>query len=311
MKMLSVLTRNLRLEGAFDLLKIARSTPGFVGADLAALANKAGNFATKRIIDRRKSEQSREPIDEDHIEDWWSLPWLPEEMENLSITMADFEVSGDRTLLSMQNFNSILNEYCLHGILLIRIVINLGFYHCLFWMHACTHLSLVILSLFVLHTYLYSYITSDFVMLVLHMCMYSYNVIYEYGRSSSLLARSVVWGRHYGSMFPLIYAIAANGEELVALVRVKQGEAVVWNVRLRCDVQDWELDQLVDLLGFLYGLQIGRDGMDSLVWDVRGSRGVFLVSSFYGALAGGLVVCFLGNVFGQQVALPRLLSLFG
>ncbi|KAL7234992.1 hypothetical protein ACSBR1_018465 [Camellia fascicularis] len=91
MKMLSVLTRNLRLEGAFDLLKIARSTPGFVGADLAALANKAGNLAIKRIIDRRKSEQSREPIDEDHIEDWWRLPWLPEEMENLSITMADFE----------------------------------------------------------------------------------------------------------------------------------------------------------------------------------------------------------------------------
>lgn len=91
MKMLSVLTRNLRLEGAFDLLKIAWSMPGFVGADLAALANKAGNLAMKRIIGRRKSEQSREPIDEDHTEDWWRLPWLPEEMENLSITMADFE----------------------------------------------------------------------------------------------------------------------------------------------------------------------------------------------------------------------------
>ncbi|CAL5379074.1 unnamed protein product [Camellia sinensis] len=89
-QILSVLTRNLRLEGAFDLLKIARSTPGFVGADLAALANKAGNLAMKRIIDRRKSQQSREPTDED-TEDWWRLPWLPEEMENLSITMADFE----------------------------------------------------------------------------------------------------------------------------------------------------------------------------------------------------------------------------
>ncbi|GMP40530.1 hypothetical protein CsSME_00010947 [Camellia sinensis var. sinensis] len=92
-QILSVLTRNLRLEGAFDLLKIARSTPGFVGADLAALANKAGNLAMKRIIDRRKSQQSREPTDED-TEDWWRLPWLPEEMENLSITMADFEGFG-------------------------------------------------------------------------------------------------------------------------------------------------------------------------------------------------------------------------
>ena len=44
-KILSVITGNLRLEGSFDLLKIARSTPGFVGADLAALANKAGNLA--------------------------------------------------------------------------------------------------------------------------------------------------------------------------------------------------------------------------------------------------------------------------
>ncbi|KAI7980082.1 hypothetical protein LOK49_Contig202G00013 [Camellia lanceoleosa] len=85
------LTRNLRLEGAFDLVKIARSTPGFVGADLAALANKAGNLAMKRIIDRRKSDLSGEPTDVDHTEDWWRHPWLPEEMENLSITMADFE----------------------------------------------------------------------------------------------------------------------------------------------------------------------------------------------------------------------------
>ncbi|THG11475.1 hypothetical protein TEA_001159 [Camellia sinensis var. sinensis] len=82
----------LRRPGRFDReIVLARSRPGFVGADLAALANKAGNFAMKRIIDRRKFEQSRKPIDEDHIEDLWRLPWLPEEMENLSITMVDFE----------------------------------------------------------------------------------------------------------------------------------------------------------------------------------------------------------------------------
>ncbi|KAA8545031.1 hypothetical protein F0562_019752 [Nyssa sinensis] len=88
---LSVITRNLRLDGAFDLLKIARSTPGFVGADLAALANKAGNLAMKRIIDRRKSELSSEPPDGDHADEWWRHPWLPEEMEKLSIIMSDFE----------------------------------------------------------------------------------------------------------------------------------------------------------------------------------------------------------------------------
>ncbi|GMY05203.1 cell division control protein 48 homolog C-like [Fagus crenata] len=90
-KILSVITGNLRLEGSFDLLKIARSTPGFVGADLAALANKAGNLAMKRIIDGRKSELSKVSISEEYTEEWWRQPWLPEEMEKLTITMADFE----------------------------------------------------------------------------------------------------------------------------------------------------------------------------------------------------------------------------
>ncbi|XP_044497413.1 cell division control protein 48 homolog C-like [Mangifera indica] len=90
-QILSVLTRNLRLEGSFDLVKIARSTPGFVGADLAALANKAGNLAMKRIIDQRKSELSKDSISEEHTDEWWRQPWLPEEMERLTITMSDFE----------------------------------------------------------------------------------------------------------------------------------------------------------------------------------------------------------------------------
>ncbi|KAI3454835.1 hypothetical protein Pfo_011498 [Paulownia fortunei] len=64
-EILSVLTCNLKVEGAFDLVKIARSTPGFVGADLAALANKAGNLAMKRIIDKRKVELSKELTDRD------------------------------------------------------------------------------------------------------------------------------------------------------------------------------------------------------------------------------------------------------
>ncbi|CAL5419257.1 unnamed protein product [Camellia sinensis] len=90
-EILFALICNLRLEGAFDLVKIARSTLGFVGADLAALANKASNLAMKRIIDRRKSDLSGEPTDVDHTKDRWRHLWLAEEMENLSITMADFE----------------------------------------------------------------------------------------------------------------------------------------------------------------------------------------------------------------------------
>ncbi|XP_076907555.1 cell division control protein 48 homolog C-like [Bidens hawaiensis] len=93
-KILSVLTRNLKLEGAFDLVKISRSTPGFVGADLAALVNKAGNLAMKRIIDLRKMELSIESTDTEQNEDWWKKEWTPEEMDKLSISMSDFEVAA-------------------------------------------------------------------------------------------------------------------------------------------------------------------------------------------------------------------------
>ena len=68
---------------------------------MAALANKAGNLAMKRIIDRRKCVLSLEPRVGDHTEDWWRNPWLPEEMENLSVTMSDFEVTGKSNTVSL------------------------------------------------------------------------------------------------------------------------------------------------------------------------------------------------------------------
>ncbi|XP_071736062.1 cell division control protein 48 homolog C-like [Rutidosis leptorrhynchoides] len=109
MKILDVLTRSLKLEGEFDLVKLARSTPGFVGADLAALVNKAGNLAMKRIIDGRKSELFNENSDVEQIEDWWRKAWTPEEMEKLSITMCDFEVAAKMVQPSLrrEGFSSI------------------------------------------------------------------------------------------------------------------------------------------------------------------------------------------------------------
>ncbi|PHT52214.1 Nuclear valosin-containing protein-like [Capsicum baccatum] len=68
-QILSVLTRNLRVEGAFDVMKIASLTPGFVGADLAALTNKEGNLAMKRIIDMRKVELLGELADGEDAEE--------------------------------------------------------------------------------------------------------------------------------------------------------------------------------------------------------------------------------------------------
>jgi ribosome biogenesis ATPase len=85
-QILERLTRLIRLppegrSGLFDLGRIARATPGFVGADLKALVNKAGSLAVRRIAEGKKKQ------------DWMSAPWGKHELESLSVTMDDFEVS--------------------------------------------------------------------------------------------------------------------------------------------------------------------------------------------------------------------------
>ncbi|GJE85652.1 AAA-domain-containing protein [Phanerochaete sordida] len=49
-QILRVLSSKLRLEGDFDYLALAKATPGYVGADLAALTGAAGIIAVKRIF---------------------------------------------------------------------------------------------------------------------------------------------------------------------------------------------------------------------------------------------------------------------
>ena len=49
-KILQVLARPLRLSGDFDFGAVAKRTPGFVGADLAALVKEAAALAVKRIF---------------------------------------------------------------------------------------------------------------------------------------------------------------------------------------------------------------------------------------------------------------------
>ncbi|KAG5025870.1 hypothetical protein AAZX31_08G184800 [Glycine max] len=109
-EILSVLTCDLRLEGLFDLRKIARATSGFVGADLAALVDKAGNLAMKRIIDERKRELSQD-LTSEHAEDWWREPWSVEEINKLAIKMSDFEEAANKVQPSLrrEGFSSIPN----------------------------------------------------------------------------------------------------------------------------------------------------------------------------------------------------------
>jgi ribosome biogenesis ATPase len=123
-QILSVLAKQLRLEGSFDFKSIARCTPGFVGADLAALTQEAGAIAIKRIISHRKLKEcaTKSPVmaasSLDVMEsscvaagevdqcveiydpkfsdgsDWWKIQWSQEEMCRLNITMRDFEVKS-------------------------------------------------------------------------------------------------------------------------------------------------------------------------------------------------------------------------
>lgn len=57
-QILRVLTRPLRLQGDFDYAAVARRTPGFVGADLAALAKEAAAAAVTRIFNQLDAASS-------------------------------------------------------------------------------------------------------------------------------------------------------------------------------------------------------------------------------------------------------------
>ncbi|TGZ84322.1 AAA-domain-containing protein [Ascodesmis nigricans] len=60
-KILKVMCGKLRLEGDFDFKRLAKNTPGFVGADLGALTAEAGRVAIHRIFESLKPEHMEPP----------------------------------------------------------------------------------------------------------------------------------------------------------------------------------------------------------------------------------------------------------
>jgi ribosome biogenesis ATPase len=105
---LKVLCKKLRLSGDFDFKKLAKLTPGYVGADLQALTAAAGVIATKRMINQLQFSGTSDQMDLDekprppHEEKPKSVsmlhafikadkgPMTPKELEGLSITQEDF-----------------------------------------------------------------------------------------------------------------------------------------------------------------------------------------------------------------------------
>ncbi|KAI9819411.1 MAG: hypothetical protein M1832_003974 [Thelocarpon impressellum] len=97
-KILVALTRKLRLSGDFDFGGIAKSTPGFVGADLNDLVSTAGVAATKRMFEVLKRDVV--PMETDDVSsDVQALRDLirraadtlsQDELEGMAITNDDF-----------------------------------------------------------------------------------------------------------------------------------------------------------------------------------------------------------------------------
>jgi ribosome biogenesis ATPase len=103
---LRVLSKRLRLSGDFDFKAVAHRTPGFVGADLAALMKEAAALAVKRIFDEldelaaSNAAASRglvEVLQEGGIVEprptnrLGSGTLTRQELASLAITMSDFE----------------------------------------------------------------------------------------------------------------------------------------------------------------------------------------------------------------------------
>lgn len=61
-QILRVICSNLRLENFFDYDRIAALTPGYVGADLLALATRAASLAVKRIFHDKQESVLRESV---------------------------------------------------------------------------------------------------------------------------------------------------------------------------------------------------------------------------------------------------------
>ncbi|XP_072966907.1 cell division control protein 48 homolog C-like [Typha angustifolia] len=99
-EILSMLTRGLKLDGHFNVLRIARHTSGFVGANLKDLVDQAGQLASARIVDERARELG---LVGKHIRDWPRELWDAGEMETLSITMGDFEETTKMVQASLRS----------------------------------------------------------------------------------------------------------------------------------------------------------------------------------------------------------------
>lgn len=112
----SAQAKDIRLEGGFDFARIARYTPGFVGADLLALTKEAAAVAVARIFSKLlpAAPAPASPDDPTAAANPAAAappslfgaggrgPLTPKEMSGLAITMTDYEAALGRVQPSAQ-----------------------------------------------------------------------------------------------------------------------------------------------------------------------------------------------------------------
>jgi len=115
-RILRVQATKLRLSGDLDLREIAKKTPGYVGADLSALAKEAAASAVTRIFKRLEDENKDRSTDVDMPDATAAMsdaalatgrladprPLTEDELVDLAITMDDFSSALDRVQPSAQ-----------------------------------------------------------------------------------------------------------------------------------------------------------------------------------------------------------------
>lgn len=106
-RILKAISKRLRLSGDFDFEKLARETPGYVGADLQSISKEAASIAINRIFSSISTSVNDDMVLEDTNDNttYHSLenrsnvsdilkgklePYTEEELSNLFITMNDF-----------------------------------------------------------------------------------------------------------------------------------------------------------------------------------------------------------------------------
>ena len=81
-------------------------------------------------------------------------------------------------------------------------------------------------------------------------------------------------------VFPTIYQIAIHKQATMSEYLYWHNDDMVWSVNLHRSLQDWELGEYTDLMGFLYRRKVKRSEVDQMQWDCTTS-GLFEVRSYY------------------------------